>query len=196
MSMFSLVLGSPELDTVLQKLSHKCQPEGKNHFCSLPLTFLLTTQRAAGHHCWLLVNSFCPPGPPCLPLQRFSPGSWSQPVLLPGVILAQTQDLVLLPLLDFTNFLSDHLSGLSLCLAALSSSVSNTPPVWYCSHTCWTCWLIIQGSFDALYQSLKDTTGNWLPVGLCTTYHHPQAQQSGLFSTHLIVYLSSPYLMI
>lgn len=35
------VLRSPEVDVVLQMLPHKCQKEGKNHFCSLP--------HAAGH---------------------------------------------------------------------------------------------------------------------------------------------------
>ncbi|XP_010581885.1 PREDICTED: wiskott-Aldrich syndrome protein homolog 1-like [Haliaeetus leucocephalus] len=39
-------------------------------------------------------STLCPPGPPWLSPQRFSIGSWSQPVPSRGVILAQTQDLV------------------------------------------------------------------------------------------------------
>lgn len=69
---------------------------------------------------------------------------WSQHVGLHGVTL--TQMWCLLSLLDFTDFsIRSFFFSLLLCLASLPSTISDTHPLWCCSDTCWTCWVIIQG---------------------------------------------------
>lgn len=87
----------------------------KDHFCSLLVTFMPPTPRAASYDCWARFNLSSR-----APMQSFPADSWSQPVLLHSVTLPQLHHL------DFTNFLSYHLSRPSLCLAALSSTASDT----------------------------------------------------------------------
>lgn len=56
-------------------------------------------------------------------------------------------DVVFTVLVGLHQFsISSFFFSLLFCLASLPST-SDIHPLWYCSDTCWTCWVIIQGIF-------------------------------------------------
>lgn len=137
--------------------------------------------------CWLLscwqpgkqLGFFAIPNPsstrtPRFFLIRFFLGCWPQSVLLYSVALAQIQGKVICPCRHANTFhefpVRLLVQPVLLSLSSLSSSISDTHMIWYCSHTEHNC----PGNLsDPLCQSLRDATGIQLPgKSYVTDYYH------------------------
>lgn len=162
MSVLPLVLGSSELDVVLQMLSHKCQPEGKNHFCSLLVTFLVPAQHAAGHHYWLLFNSLSTRTPMAFPTKvlcrQLVPActvAWCYPGPDAGLGIAAFVGLHKLPV-------RSPFWPVPLSSSPVLQRIRHSPSLALFTHLLNVLVHHPRNSSDALYQSLRDTTANWL----------------------------------